>query len=312
MKNRTAGQKKVLILFYLLAAYVFLQFLWWTYLLINLNQQLFLTGAPGMNEMTLHKKTWMIFGEGTVFFIFLIIGIITMQRAISKELVLAKRQRNFLLSITHELKTPLSSIRLYLQTLQKRENLKAEHKQEIYHSALSDTDRLNRLIENVLLAARLENNQNILNLEEVNLSDLVADIGRSADNTVGEKHNTTLQIEPGIVLKCDALAVHSMLMNLYENACKYAPAGTEVLISLRQTEKQILLTVADNGPGIPAAEIRNIFLKFYRIGNEDTRSTKGTGLGLYIVSDMARQHQADVVVEANKPSGTRFTIVFKK
>jgi signal transduction histidine kinase len=152
---KSQTERRVSLLFYLLTAYILLQFAWWAYLLIDLNRTLYASSGEGVIRL----KTWMIIGEGSVFLIFLLAGIFIMQRTIRKEIALVRQQRNFLLSITHELKTPIASIKLGLQTLQKRKSLSPEERKPFEESAIKNTERLHSLIDNVLLATRIESGQ---------------------------------------------------------------------------------------------------------------------------------------------------------
>src|SRR5690606_38016511 len=131
-------------------------------------------------------KVWMIVGEGTVFFIFLLAGIFITQRTIKKEIKLVRQQRNFLLSITHELKTPLAAIKLCMDTLTKRENLDVAQRNLLQNNVHENTERLSTLIENVLLATRIENGKDTLDKTETNLSELTQKIVARIAQTSGE------------------------------------------------------------------------------------------------------------------------------
>jgi signal transduction histidine kinase len=323
--SRPLKRSRPLLLFYLLVAYVFVQFIWWSYHLFQLNNEVY-TLRTELNYVTSHdseelkraeqeldahrKRRWsMIIGEGAFFLVLLVLGHIKIRNTFKKETALAQQQHNFMLSITHELKTPLASTRLQLETLLKRE-LERERQKEILSNAISDTDRLNKLVENILLAASIDNSSYKVHLEEIDLSAFTQSLVSSNLRWLQQKHTVKTDIEPGIFYPVDKMGFESILLNLAENAVKYAPAATAITIELRKENSKVLLAVKDEGPGIPAEERQAIFRKFYRLGNEETRSSKGTGLGLYIVKFIAEAHRADVSVTGNSPHGSIFTVTF--
>lgn len=317
-------QKKIsrpLVLFYILVAYIFIQFCWWAYSLAMLNSEIYnlkleiLTlqheGSPEILiekaklDQKLYSRLWMVLGEGSVFVILLAIGVWKTLRSFKKEVALAQQQKNFLLAVTHELKSPVASAKLYLQTLQKRE-LDKEKQKEILSKAISDTDRLTALVDNLLLAAKIERSQYALHFEELNLSDLLNDFV----NVHPENKRLKTEIQTGITMQADKLAFTSIVNNLIENALKYSPATTLCTVSLQKKNEKIILSVSDSGSGIPDSEKQKVFEKFYRIGNEDTRKTKGTGLGLYIVFNLVQRHNGTIKIRNNQPKGSVFELEF--
>jgi signal transduction histidine kinase len=257
------------------------------------------------------KKRWlMIAGEGTVFLVLLISGFLQTRKTFKKEAELGLRQKNFLLSITHELKSPIASAKLQLETLLKRD-LPKEKQNEIIHNALVDTERLNALVENVLIAVRLEDNSFRLVKQVSNFSELVeSEMNKLATLFQQQKpHRFELTIEKGIEFEADRFAFISILTNLYENAIKYSTDVPKITCLLKKYEHKILLQIADEGCGIAETEKQLIFDKFYRIGNEETRKNKGTGLGLYIVKKLVHAHHGTIEVKKNSPKGSIFEIV---
>ncbi len=306
--------------FYLLVIYVFLQFGWWAYLLFDLNKEIYLITSHGdvstLSTTTndpllrkLHEKWWMIGGEGAVFLGLLFWGIRTTKKAIDSEILLARQHQNFLLSVTHELKSPLASVMLNLQTLQKHQ-LDHEKKELLLKHAVEDTTRLNNLIENMLFATRLENQQEFFRREDENLSEMLTNQIQNYKAQRSPNHIINAEIEPEIFLSFDRIAFSSMIINLLENAEKYSPVGSTISVRLATQYGRIMLSVSDEGYGIPESEKQNIFRIFYRIGNEETRKTKGTGLGLYIVKKVVDAHQGRITVSENNPKGTVFVITF--
>ena len=253
-------------------------------------------------DQKLYSRIWMVLGEGSVFFILLAVGVWQTLQSFRKEVSLARQQKNFLLAVTHELKSPIASVKLYLQTLQKRE-LEREKQNEIVAKAIADTDRLGSLVENLLLATKIDRSDYTLYFEEVNLSDLITQIVA----THPENKRLKTEIQQGIKMQADKLAFTSVVVNLLENALKYSEQTVTVKL---QRDKNILLSIIDNGSGIPDEEKQKVFEKFYRIGNEDTRKSKGTGLGLYIVKNLVERHNGTIQIRNNQPSGSIFEIEF--
>jgi len=263
-----------------------------------------------LNEK-LHKRWIMISGEGIVFIGILFSGIFQIRKTFKREEELSKQQQNFLLSVTHELKSPIASAKLQLQTLQKHE-LSREKQREILANAIADTDRLNTLVENILLAAKIENSIDWLHRENDNLSEFITDRMKQAIASFSYKQNIVLNIEAGINMNFDRTTFSSIILNLFENAAKYSPADSTITVSLKKQNHKIMLSVADQGAGIPDNEKVNIFRKFYRVGNEETRKTKGTGLGLYIVNYLVKQHDGIISVKNNTPEGSVFEVIFQE
>ena len=285
---------KPLTIFYILVFYVIAQLFWWATLLVELQP----------------LRRGMVIGEGFVFISLMSFGAYKLHRAINKEKKINAQQKNFLLSVTHELKSPLASIKLYLQTILKR-NLDKEQQQNFISKSLLDIERLADLVENMLLATRIENNSYSFPKEQFNLSQLVEKIISRLQIHVCSKEALITEIEQNVYIKGDEFALSSAITNLVENAVKYSSDCVPIYVSLkRQLIGKVNFTVADLGIGISDEEKPKIFDKFYRVGNEDTRKTKGTGLGLFIVKQVLDHHQATIKVKNNLPQGTVFDVCF--
>ena len=309
-------------IFYLLVVYVLLQLGWWSYLLVKLNSELgneklrYLetlpqTEATIIQENAIRKKLkekyLMVAGEGFVFLSLLGIGIYYARRSFQKEFQMALQQKNFMMSITHEFKSPIAGIRLSLETLLRRE-IEKDQKDKILGRALLETDRINFLVENILTATRIESSNMDFHFQNTNLSALLTDLMIIFQQSSGS-HQFKVQVEKDIHIMADKNGIHSLVLNLLENAQKYTPAGSDIEVKLFQINEDVFLQVCDNGPGIVDIEKRKIFEKFYRIGNEETRTTKGTGLGLYICRFIALKHKGRIVVQDNYPQGCIFEVV---
>lgn len=321
--NRQTKTSRTLLIFYSLVFYVLLQFSWWSYLLVNLNKEIYHQKIDFASKIIdnpeelknkeqqyndLLKKRWgMVAGEGAVFLSLLIFGIYRTKRAFNQEFQLAKQQKNFLLSITHEFKSPLAAIKLSLQTIEKR-NLEEQQKKDIITRALSETDRINLLIENALFASRLES-ENIENhFEQFDISEFLKDLIENYKKGVFNESNIDLIATDDIVIKGDKLAITSLIYNLLENGEKYSNKPAKMIVGLKKQNSQVELTVSDFGFGINQEERNKVFEKFYRIGNEETRRTKGTGLGLYIVKKVVDMHKGTIEIKDNIPNGSVFQI----
>lgn len=319
----TKGISRPLLIFYILVAYILLQFTWWAWLLIDLNTEIVYQREQISGLLTtevkdsahdgtdlqkdLRKRVLMVMGEGTVFLSLLIFGIYWIRSAFRKEFSLARQQKNFLLSITHEFKSPLAAVKLSLQTMQKRE-LEKPKQQEVIRRALIETERINLLVENALFASRLESENYDSYFENIDLSDFIGQLVKDYIERMDHEHEISEIIAPGISVRGDKMALTSMVYNLIENAEKYSPEGKRIEISLSRTNAEAVITIRDEGPGIPEHERQKVFEKFYRIGNEDTRRTKGTGLGLFIVQHIVNLHKGSIKIRSNHPQGTVFEI----
>lgn len=292
--------KNPIFVFYILVSYVTIQFCWWLYLLYKLYNQIY------NNPDTLSSKLWMLLGEGIVFFCIMVLGIFIILRAFKYEQKVAKDQENFVLSITHELKTPISSVKLALQTLKKR-TLSPEKVETLYDQSLLEINRLDSLVNNLLLTRNIENNNYFLSKSTTNLKELVENTVNQIALSVLKKHEIKTNLA-SVEHEVDQLAFQSILINLLENASKYSAAKTCISIDLFKKNNSIFLSVTDEGIGIPKSQKENVFRKFYRDENEMTRKSKGTGLGLFISKFLVQQHGGKIKIEDNQPKGTTVII----
>ena len=292
--------KQTTFFFYALSVYVILQFSWWGYHLIEL------TKATDTNASIVDKRIMMVVGEGAVFFLMLLIGLWKIRSSIRKEFELSQRQNNFLLSVTHELKTPIAANKLYLQTIQKR-NPDEEMRIDLLNKALKENQRLEHLIDNILNAARVENRALQPIKESVDLNHFI-----NALVVQFRKRYPTATIEllhaPHKTVHFDVFMIETVLSNLVDNAVKYSQDKAHININASLTDTQVLLTVSDFGIGIKQEDQAAIFSKFYRIGNEETRTQKGSGLGLFIAQEFLRLHGGSIQYQQNTPKGSIFKL----
>lgn len=287
--------RRALFWFYLLAFYALCQLIGWGYMFVKY--------VP--------ERKGMIIGEGLIFLAIFIMGVIKLRKHLSRESYYHHQQQNFLLAITHELKSPLASVKLYLQTILKRD-LDRSQQQVFLSNSLKDIERLDDLVENVLLATKLENRSFNLPKEDINLSVLLDDVVDRMQKNTCKTEIIKTDVQEGLILHADKFAITNVVTNLLENAIKYSPPCATVQVDLFEKDDNIIFSVADRGPGIPDEEKKRIFNKFYRMGNENTRKTKGTGLGLYIVRSVLQKHNATIKVKDNVPNGTIFEVTFVK
>lgn len=290
--------------FVLLSSYVVLQFLWWGYHLADLSQQV----ESESGNAT--RRILMIVGEGTVFFILLIYGIWRIRKSIQRDINLSLRQSNFILSITHELKTPLAAIKILVQTLVKHE-LNPDKRGELLKKTLEENNRLELMIENILQTSSVENNELKPEKSLFLFSACCQEIINRFHKNMGEQF-ISLEIEGDPQLNADRFMVEAILINLIENAIKYAGLDANIILYCKEEKNRVVFGVKDNGPGVPVEQHTQIFKKFYRIGNEETRTKKGSGLGLFLVEQFTSLHQGNVRCLDNLPVGTNIQVTLKK
>lgn len=308
--------RRTYLLFGALTVYILLQFAWWAVLLIRKERELArlamevnVLGGNTDHPMDTSRALRMIVGEGLVFLLFLLVVLFLTFRAIRRDLALARTQRNFLMAVTHELRTPIAAIKLQLQTLA-RSGLDPDQRETLRTQALTEAERLNMLADKVLLATSAEEGVLTLDLKEVDVMVIMRTVIERASVQIAPKHTLALNGPDHFIALTDAQAVRSIADNLIENAAKYAPEGTRIGIEVVKGREGWRLVVSDEGPGIPPAEQERIFEKFYRGGNEETRKAKGTGLGLYIVQRLTQRLGGAVHVRQGVPSGAIFAASF--
>jgi signal transduction histidine kinase len=287
--------KRSLVIFYAVIIYAVAELIWWGYQLVSLQP----------------KRIGMILSEGSMFVIVFSVGAYYLHSSINKEQKLQEQKKNFLLSVTHELKSPLASIKILLQTIQKR-NLTREQALDFIDKSLLDIERLDDMVENMLLASKIDNRSYTFPKANFNLSVLVDSIVNRLQVTKCDCNQQIIEaeIEPKIEITGDKFALTSVVTNLVENAIKYSSPCEAVAVKLFSKEGKIHLQVADHGIGIADEEKGRIFDRFYRVGSEDTRNTKGTGLGLFIVKQVLDKHEATIRVKDNRPAGSIFEVEF--
>lgn len=307
------GGRRARALFLVLATYVFLQLAWWVNLLISSAATLFETrtafnASPDVLAAAIEdweKTVLMVTAEGVIFALLFMFGLSWIWRVMRADNYILARERNFVMAVTHELKTPIASTRLAIDTL-KRLDLKGEDRDEMLDVARSGTLRLERRVEDILQATRL------------NLPDALVrnpfDIKEFVEDTVStfvhlhpeESIPVTLIGDSGLLLQGDEEMWRLCLINLLENAIKYSPKHSPVEVILDTTTKKPSLSIIDHGPGIALEERTKVFEAFHRLHRD--KDVEGTGLGLHLVSRIVKMHGAEIHITSTTGGGATFVI----
>lgn len=249
------------------------------------------------------SRTKQYIGEGSTFLLVIIIGAFVVYTSFRRSIRLSRQQNNFMLSVTHELKSPIAAMKLNLQTMA-RHKLDEEKKTMLIDRCITESNRLNDLCNNMLLASQIEGRQYKPARERLNFTALLQDSIKDYEHSYPGRF--VYDEMPELFFTGDRTLIQMAVNNLLENAIKYTPKDKPVTVALAERDSHVVLTVADNGPGIPDTEKHKVFQKFYRVGNEETRKSKGTGLGLYLTRRIVRQHKGKVSVKDNEPCGAIF------
>lgn len=254
------------------------------------------------------RRIVMLVSEGAFFAVLLLVLIGLLWRSFRRELDLERQHRNFLSAVTHELKSPLASMRLALETVAS-DRASPEAGKRFIANALEDVDRLQELVEKVLEATRFGEGWSEIHRQETDLSRLVEDsIETFRRRAMAANAQLRADISPDIQAEIDAEAMAIVISNLLENAVKYGDEPPTVEIDLSIDGNRAVLEVADNGAGITEQDADLIFGRFYRGGEEMTRTARGTGLGLFLVQQIVEAHRGKVEVASTGPTGTIFRV----
>ncbi len=267
-------------------------------------------------EARFHDEAWRFLAIAAMLVLSLTTGMGLLLRSVNRELEQARRTQNFVAAVTHELRTPLAGIRLHGEMLLEGWVDDEEQRREYYRRIVRETDRLGTLVERVLTKSRLSAGP----VDPLAL-DLGEHVRRAGDALLAgvEPPDLELRLAPGLPrVWLTAEAVEGILVNLVENARKYAPVDPEdpdaepILVSTRVHDGHPVLEVSDRGPGVPPEEAEKVFEAFYRIGNEATRTSKGTGLGLHLVDLHARSVGGRASVHRRPGGGAVFRVSFRR
>lgn len=323
--SRPDNTKMITFFYFALVIYAIAALIWWGLLLHQQNNQIMQLQEQMLElkqknampfpvyleeenriagEKKLHNLQYI--GEGGTFLLIILLGAGFVFHAMRRQIRFGRQQQNFMAAVTHELKSPIAIIQLNLETLQKR-TLDEEQRKKLYENNLSEISRLNQLCNNMLLASQFDNRQYHLILEKINLSELLKEIVKESISRT-HQHIIRSDILDEVMVTGDKFMLQIAVNNLLVNAAKYAPRQSTIHIGLFALTETAKIRIADEGDGIPVDERERIFSRFYRIGNENTRKAKGTGLGLFLTKKIIEQHKGSITVMDNIPKGSIFEI----
>lgn len=322
MSKLVLTPKKALILFLSIALVLIAQGVWWVILMARLfDEKVDLAIELGASEefvQHLHDeeiaRQMMIGSEGIFFLILVGLGAYLIYRSLAKNEELNFHQQNFLMAVTHELKTPLASMKIYLDTL-KSDKIDQEKKLAIIPRIKDDVNRLEKQVENILEAGRFERSGYKLTPEEIDLSQMVENC-LSRLTKLSLKKELVInknKFENKIIYRGDPFALMRAIDALLENSLKYNDADNIILdIDLYGLKNNIYLKIKDNGIGLAKADLYRIFERFYRVGNELSRTNAGSGLGLYLCREIIKAHKGTIVAKSEGIGcGVEFNIILK-
>ena len=315
------SSRKALYLFTFLVIFLLAEAVWWVIFMAQLvgekeRMAQELNATPEYVEQ-MHKeeirRQIMVGVEGSFFILVFAAGVWLMYRAVVRTEELKYHQQNFLMAVTHELKTPLASMRIYMDTLQSPK-IPPEKKAEIIPRLKEDASRLEKLVQNILEAGKFERHGYHLNIEETDLSKLVRERAIVLDRIPTEiPKKVTSQIADGISIQADASALGRAIDTILENSLQYHD-GKQIAVDvkLKRDGAGARLEISDQGIGVEKKEIGKIFDRFYRVGDEMTHKTSGTGLGLYLCREIIQAHGGKVTAHSGGAGkGTKFVVTMK-
>lgn len=270
-----------------------------------------LTVALNVGWILLSLREVAILVLGVFFFALIITGLVLNTIFLVREIRKSEQHDAFLNAVTHELKTPIASIKLYLETLKSRD-IEPEKRHEFYDAMLADSNRLLTTVEQVLSASKTGDTKKRYDVEELDLPQLLDDcvaIVRTRYNLEAEAIRIA-ETSGGARVLGDADELQTAFLNLLDNAVKYSPDDVKILVRIKPSaiRNRIDIFIRDTGAGIPAADIKRIFKRFYRVPQGDAKKVKGTGLGLFIVKSIIKKHGGTIRADS-KGEGRGSTFV---
>lgn len=308
------------LVYWLMVTYIFAGFIWWFVSLERQNRAMyrfrveelqmddayFIDKLEALKDAK-NRKSMGYIGEAISFLVVISVGAVFVYRNIKVTLETNAQQQNFMMAVTHELKTPIAVARLNIETMRKRK-LNEQQQQHILCKTLDEVERLNVLTNNILVASQLESSNYHLNIQHINISDI-------AENCIEQfslrfpNRKIFTDIHQDLYILGEEQLIPLVINNLLDNAKKYTPAEEPLELILFQKQNNIYLELKDLGPGISDEEKKHIFSRFYRVGSESTRNTKGTGLGLFLCQKIIKDLKGTINVRDNQPKGSIFTII---
>jgi two-component system, OmpR family, sensor histidine kinase VicK len=296
-----------------LIALIGIQLIWvgmvifWVYLFIGRSKEFRELALRYKPELVSKGVEWLVLVEGLLMLLAILAGVYIIFLYWRRQAKLYLQQRTYISQLTHELKSPLASIQLHLETVKLRD-LPKEKLNGFIDTMLSDTDRLNVLTSNLLMATRIEFRQLGEKAKRIDFSRFVSEYLELKRGDLPEGGRITAEVEPGIYAVVDAEGMEMALRNLLENALLYSPVSPEIRVSLSRSGRHCLLQFQDNGKGLKKGELEKIFEMFYRVRTPG-ENIRGTGLGLYIVKSVVNAHGGKISVASSGPGkGCTFQI----
>lgn len=306
----------IFIFYWFLLAYILAALIFWFIALNRQNNELTQLRLDTVNVRETHfiekldriqnekkRKTAQYFGEGIAFLLIILAGAGYFFRIINKQLAQSAKQRNFMLAITHELKTPVAVTKLNLETMKIRK-LDFSQQQKLIKSTIEEANRLDNLCNNMLFMSQLDSGASTLTKERFDLSSLADNCVEDFILRFPERKIEFLATEE-IIITGDKLLLQLAINNLLDNAIKYSGKEDVVLVKVFKQNKKIILRVTDEGMGVNSSEKEKIFEKYFRGSG---RQAKGTGLGLYLTREIIRQHHGTITMKNNELKGSTFEI----
>jgi signal transduction histidine kinase len=260
-------------------------------------------------DLRLDRKSKAWLGEGVVIGLITLIIILAMYIYIDRIIRFNLQKTNFMMAVTHELKTPIAAAKLAIETVIRNKNIEAQDR--VLEISKKNIDRLSGMMERVLLATEFENSLPVAQKKWESCSEIIQKSLVDCQFTDEQILKISLVIPSNFLIYCDSYMMKIAFINLFTNSIKYSePNGVNVIVSSIVNNEHCQILISDQGIGIPMIERTRIFEKFYRVGNEMTRSRQGSGLGLYLVKQILQLHDARIEVQANNPKGSTFVINF--
>ena len=252
---------------------------------------------------------WIVLLEGGVLMLVILAGVYVIFVYWNKQSRLYQLQSNFVSSVSHELKSPLASIQLYLETL-KYQKVSSEEAQDFVETMLSDTERLSDLIDNILESSKSDPKSMQSQFSSVDIvSFLQKTIAHHQKLFEDKQCVIQLKFNDHVKVSIDGRAMRMVFNNLIVNALRYSPAGTVLTIEVRRDQKFCIIDFIDQGFGFDKKELKKVFKKFYRVQNQETQNIEGAGLGLYISRQIIKNHKGKInVFSEGRGKGTRFML----
>jgi len=252
---------------------------------------------------------WIILLEGCFLMLIILAGVYIIFVYWNKQARLNKLQSNFVSSVSHELKSPLASIQLYLETL-KYQEVSKEDSEDFVETMLTDTERLASLIDNILASSKYDPKSMQLQFQPVEMGAFIREVVLGLKRQFEERNcQVKLEGEEDLILLLDQRAMRMVFNNLIGNALRYSPVGSPLTIRMQKNKKYCEIEFIDQGMGLDKRDMKKIFKKFYRVTNKDSQNIEGAGLGLFISNEIVRSHKGQMrVFSEGRGKGSVFTV----